>query len=301
MNTSYEEIVQEENIAKRADYATSEIALLANNENIKKSHEDTKKRLLLCIDVQNDFIEGGALAVPGSIEDVKRITRFIYNNMENITKIACSMDTHVPYQIFHPCFWKNSEGKNPEPYTIITYESVLNDEWIPNEPKEDALEYLKEISNNGQNVLCIWPYHCIEGTPGRCLENEFDKMVLFHGLARNESNVILPKGNNPYSEMYGIIRPEYTKDNYINQDVLDLIKEYDEVYVVGEASSHCVLESVRQVCEQFKDDRNTLENIYVLMDCMSPIVGYEEKTVESYEDLSKKYGIKLTKSTEVVF
>ena len=49
-------------------------------------------------------MDNGALGVPGAHGDVERMTQFIYNNMDKITNIAVSIDTHTPHQIFHPCW-----------------------------------------------------------------------------------------------------------------------------------------------------------------------------------------------------
>lgn len=38
----------------------------------EEPYKDKTKRLLLAIDCQNDFMEGGPLGVPGSIKDMKK-------------------------------------------------------------------------------------------------------------------------------------------------------------------------------------------------------------------------------------
>ena len=81
MKTNYEQIVNVDNIGKHISVDLNNIFDMANGERIKAAKEDSIKRLLLAIDVQKDFIEGGALPVPGSIKDVDKMTRFIYNNM----------------------------------------------------------------------------------------------------------------------------------------------------------------------------------------------------------------------------
>ena len=242
MKTSYEEIVDVTKIGEHGTVDMNAIFNMAEQERFTASIDDSPKRLLLCIDVQKDFIEGGALAVPCSIGDVERITRFIYNNMGSISRIMCSLDTHIAHQIFHPCWWANPAGEHPAPYTIITYDDVVSNKWRPviGDPR-DSLQYLKELEKvgAGKTMLCIWPYHCINGTDGFTLENEFAKMVYFHSVARKCVDLMINKGTDPYSEMYGIIKPEYSKKNFLNTPVLTAIEKYDEIYVVGEAASHC--------------------------------------------------------------
>lgn len=302
MKTNYEQIVDVGRIGQYGAVDLNGIFSLAEQEKFQAAVNDSPRRLLLCIDVQKDFIEGGALAVPGSIGDVERITRFIYNNMSGITRIMCSLDTHTPHQIFHPCWWINSAGDHPGPYTIITHDDVSANRWRPvvGNPR-DSLEYLKELekAGAGKKQLCIWPYHCISGTDGATLENEFAKMVYFHCVARKSVNHMIQKGTDPYSEMYGIIKPEYSKKNFLNTPVLTAIEKFDEVYIVGEAASHCLMESVKQIAEHFRSRPEVTQKITVLEDCTSPITGYEADTATAFADFKSTYGINFAKSTDI--
>ena len=228
MKTNYEQIVDVAQIGRHGTVNLNEVFALAEQEQFTAAVNDSPRRLLLCIDVQKDFIEGGALEVPGSIGDVERITRFIYNNMGGITRIMCSLDTHTPHQIFHPCWWANSAGDHPAPYTIITHADVEAGNWRPViGDLRDSLEYLKELekADAGKKQLCIWPYHCVAGSDGGTLENEFAKMVYFHSVARKSVNHMIRKGEDPYSEMYGIIKPEYSKKNFLNTPILTAIEK----------------------------------------------------------------------------
>ena len=302
MKTNYEQIVDVTKIGKHSPMNLNDIFALAEQERFSASIDDAPRRLLLCIDVQNDFIEGGALAVPGSIGDVERMTRFIYNNMGGISRILCSLDTHIAHQIFHPCWWINSAGDHPAPYTVITYQDVVDNKWRPVIGElPDSIQYLKELEKVGKKQLCIWPYHCISGTEGQTLENEFAKMVYFHSVARKSVNRMIPKGSDPYSEMYGIIKPEFSKTNFLNTPVLTAIEKYDEIFVVGEAASHCLMESVKQIAEHFANRPEITQKITILEDCTSPIPGYEADTATAFADFKNSYGIKFAKSTDIQF
>lgn len=274
---------------------------LALKEDLKHVDKDSCRRLLLCIDMQKDFIEGGSLPVDGSIADTERINRFIYNNMGDITEIMCSMDTHSVYQIFFPAWWRDANGNVPAPYTEITYDDVKNGKWFPIFAPLKSKEYLQGLEANSKKKLCIWPYHCINGSDGHSFENEFHKMVTFHAAARKTRPAIVRKGTDPCSEMYGIIKPEFSAINYKNTVTLNAIEEYDEIYVVGEAASHCLLESVRQIAEEYENRPEVTTKITVLEDCTSPIGGYEQLTKDTFDMFKKKYGIKFAKSTDINF
>ena len=304
MKTNYEQIVDVTQIGRSGFLDLNAIFSLAAQEEFSPAVNDAPRRLLLIIDGQIDFMEGGALGVPGSIGDVERLTRFIYNNMGGITRIMGSLDTHTPHQIFHPCWWVNSAGDNPAPYTIITYDDVVHNRWRPviGDPRI-SLEYLKELEKvgAGKKQLCIWPYHTIAGTVGASLENQLAKMVYFHSVARKTVNRMIHKGEDPYSEMYGIIKPEYSQKNWMNTPVLNAIEKYDEIYVAGEAASHCLMESVRQTAEHFANRPDVLQRITILEDCTSPIPGYEAATKDAFDMFKSTYGIKFAKSTDIQF
>ena len=302
MKTRYEQIVNVEQIGKSLPMDMNAIFALAENEQFNEAKKDYfLRRLLLCIDMQKDFMEGGALGVPGSVADVERITRFIYNNMGEITKIICSLDTHMPHQIFHPCWWVNPKGEHPAPYIIITYNDIKEGKWRATKEPVKSYDYVKMIEYYGKKQLCIWPYHCIHGTEGANLENEFAKMVYFHSVARKSVNTMLPKGMDACSEMYGIIEPEFSENNFKNTGILNAIELYDEIYICGEAASHCVLESLIQVCKHFTKRPEVLKKITILEDCMSPIPGFEAETQKIFNNLRKNYGINFKTSTEICF
>ncbi|MFD2556275.1 cysteine hydrolase family protein [Sphingobacterium tabacisoli] len=302
MKTRYEQIVDATRIASRGSKENlGAIIALAEAENSKPAVEDSKRNLLLAIDIQNDFMEDiGSLAVPGSRGDVRRLTKWMYHNMEGLTQVICSLDCHSVEQVFHASWWIDKEGNRPEPFTMITFKDVESGRWkVANGETERSLEYLRNLEMGNKKQLCIWPYHCLEGTFGAKLESEFTKMLYFHATARGCAPQMIYKGQNPYTEMYGIIKAEYDTDGYMNQAVLDAVKEYDAIYLAGEASSHCVLASLEQILEYYKDEREITSRITLLEDCMSPIAGFEAGTMEQFKLLQEKYGIQIQKSTDV--
>lgn len=98
--------------------------------------------------------------------------------------------------------------------------------------------------------------------------------------------------------MYGIIRPEYSTHDSTNTKLLEKIAEFDKIIIAGEAKSHCVLESIKQICEYYYDKPELTRRIYVLTDCMSDIPGFEEYSQTAYKILVSKYKINLVKSTD---
>ena len=305
MKTSYAEIVNVNYIGKPENpISLNEILTKARSENLSPASKNPQRVLVLAIDVQQDFMDNGALGVPGANEDVKRMTRFIYDNMDKISKIAVSIDTHIPHQIFHPCWWIDENGNHPAPGTMITladldagkYRAVIN----PN----GSRNYVENLERNSKQKLTVWPYHCIKGTTGCALENQFSNMVYFHSVAKKTVTIPLVKGEDPMSEMYGIIKPEYDTKGFVNTDFLNTVEKYDIIIIMGEAKSHCVLESIKQFLEHYTGRPEVTKKIYILEDCMScvvvPGVDFEGMTQKEFEAFKNQYHVNIVKSTDLV-
>lgn len=299
MKTAYTEIVNGNYIGSTENpIVLQEILKKADEEGLRPSQQDRERVLFLGIDVQQDFMDHGALGVPGAHKDVERMTRFIYDHMEEISHIAVSMDTHTPHQIFHPCWWIDENGEHPTPYTVITLEDLDQGKYRALINPKASREYVKHLEQDAKKALCIWTYHCIQGTTGAALENQFANMVYFHSVAKKAVVQRLVKGQDPMSEMYGIIRPEYDTKGYMNLDFLNKLEQFDKVLIAGEAKSHCVLESIKQILEYYETRPEVTEKVYVLEDCMSSIPGYEDMAECAFEEFRKRYRIHLVKSTD---
>ncbi|MDR1032656.1 MAG: hypothetical protein LBL84_01440 [Candidatus Nomurabacteria bacterium] len=296
----YEDIVDVSKIASPGNAGRlAEVIDLARQEKLAPASDDGVKVLLLVIDEQNDFMPGiGSLGVPGADQDIARLTRWMYDNAGNITQVMCSLDTHYPAQIFHPIWWEDADGRNPDPFDKIKAADVANDKWRPvyGAPKR-SIDYVNALADFKRQPLMIWPYHCLDGAAGHNLEAEFANMVYFLAAARASQPALVKKGSDPFSEMYGIIRPEYNPSNWLNAPVLKAIEEFDRVVIAGEAASHCVAESCRQILEYFQGRPEVIQKISFLEDCASPVVGYEQLAADALAEFAAK-GVQLVKSTE---
>ena len=299
MKTAFEEIVSVEHIGKEANpFQLGALLAKACAEELPRASEDKVRTTLLCVDMQRDFMEGGPLGVAGSLGDTERLTRFIYKNMTKITEIAASLDTHSPRQIFHQCWWRGADGQMPAPFTVITAKDVKEGRWRPLYEKEKSEEYLEYLETGGQKQLVIWPYHCIAGTAGCALENQFSNMIHFFSAAREAGLKKIVKGTLPATEFYGIVSPEYDPGgSYANRELLDDLKRCDKLVIAGEARDYCVAQSVLQICEAMEKEKKRPE-IFIMEDCMS-CVGPDAASVSAtYKEWSDKFSFRIVKSTE---
>ena len=299
MKTKYEDIVNVNAIGKQENpISLNDILKMANDEQLTPSSQNRERVLFLGIDVQQDFMDNGALGVPGAHKDVERMTRFIYENMDKISNIAVSIDTHIPHQIFHPCWWIDENGNNPAPYTPITLADLDSGKWRAIINPIASREYVEHLEKDGKKTLCVWSYHCIQGTTGCALENQFSNMVYFHSVAKKSVVQRLVKGQDPLSEMYGIIKPEYDRKGYVNLDFLNKLEKYDKIIIGGEAKSHCCMESIKQILEHYENHPEITKKVYLLGDCMSIIPGFEQATADAFDEFKSKYHVNLVKSTD---
>ncbi|MDR2383122.1 MAG: hypothetical protein LBD76_04460 [Prevotellaceae bacterium] len=245
--------------------------------------------LLLIIDAQYDFCDkGGSLYVPGAEEDMTRLASFIKNDGKKFRDVILSQDTHQVIDISHPAFWVNSNGENPAPFTQISVEDVENDVWTSILGKSTVLTYLQKLDQQGEFPHVIWPEHCIEGSKGAAIVD-----VVMEALKdRERTNLrhyqIIQKGKNPFTEHFGIMQAnvelEDQPDTQLNTSLLDSFTDYDTIYLAGEAQSHCVANTVKQLLRF----QGIADKLIILKNCMSPVPGFEHLADEIYGKLKPK-------------
>ncbi len=255
----------------------AQIADEASRANLKPASEDKQNNHLVLIDMQVDFCHpDGSLFVPGSVEDIQRTIEFIYNNAERINNITCSLDSHLPHQIFHPAWWADKDGNHPAPFTMICYDDIKNNMWRPLVAPVQSTNYVKKLEQEAKKTLVIWPFHVMIGSMGNALDPELFSAILWHSIARKTQPTWLSKGTIPLTEHYSIIQPEVAVPNHPmggkNKQFLDTLANADAVVIAGEAESHCVLETVEDLVEDFSTRPDALQKIYFLRDCTSPVV-----------------------------
>ncbi len=257
------------------DYAA--IAAAAAAANLPPAAQDQQNIHLVIIDMQVDFCHsGGSLHVPGSVGDIQRLIEFIYTHAGRITNITCSLDSHLPHQIFHPAWWADAQGNPPAPFTLITYADIVAGKWRPLVDPVWSTKYVKQLEEGAKKVLTIWPYHVMIGSVGNALDPELFTAVLWHSLARKTQPTWLTKGTVPQTEHYSIIQPEIPVPSHPlggkNKAFLDTLAEANIILIAGEAESHCVLETVEDLVEDFASQPEQLRKIYFLRDCTSPVL-----------------------------
>lgn len=256
---------------------------------------------MLIIDPQNDFsAPNGALYVPGAEDDCKRIATFIKKNIDKIDSMHVTLDTHPTYHIAHPCFWRTKDGKMPELYTTITYKDVQNETYIPADLslRQKVEDYLLALENRGRYNLCIWPMHCLAATWGYCVEENISNAIREWELYHTGVNVnYINKAYNQLTEHYSAIQAEVPDPNdsttRTNFAFIDKIKQYDRVIIAGEALSHCVASTLRDLSVYIPTYK-----MVVLTDCTSNVKGFDDIGEEFVNEFKAK-GVLFCTSNEI--
>lgn len=256
--------------------------------------------LLLIVDAQFDFCNpAGALFVPGADQDVLRIAGLLRAKSPAIDDVIVTLDTHQVLDISHPGFWTNAEGRNPDPFTAITFSDVKNGKWTPLWEEEWVLLYLERLESQDQFTHFIWPEHCMLGTAGNALEPVLAAALRDRARLTGRNHLTVIKGLNPFTEHFGIFEAQVPMggdpDTQLNTQLLAQLGEYDRILVCGEARSHCVATSIRQILKYAPE---LIPRITLLTDCMSDVPGMGHLADPIYAEAASK-GIRFGLATEV--
>lgn len=262
-----------------------------------------KKTHLLLIDPQVDFCDpSGSLFVTGADEDMKRVGEMITRMGEKISSIHTTLDQHHIMDIAHPVFWKNTEGKRPDPFTIITAQDVKNGVWIPHYPSmtQKMIEYTEALEKGGRYPLCIWPVHCAIGSPGAamvpCIAEPIKEWI---GKVFRTVNFVA-KGSNPMTEHYSGVKAEVEDptdpSTSLNVSLINTLENADEILLAGEAGSHCLANTVKDIADNF-GNTNYIEKFVFLEDGTSPVTGFEQLQEDFIKEISAK-GMRIAKTTD---
>lgn len=243
-----------------------------------------RKRLLLGIDLQNDFCNAsGKLAVQGAQEDLENIIRLLENAGSAFQEIILSMDSHYPIHIAHPNYWRNSKGDQPALFSTITYQDMVTQRWIPQYYPQQSLHYLQALENAAYQCT-IWPPHCLIGTEGWAIPENLYQALSHWSHTTGKNFELYHKGSNPFTEHYSILKaavefPEIASTCF-DTDLLTRFAAMDEIVIVGEAMDFCVASTIEDIQQAAP---KLMQKLTILTDCMSNIIEHNAPAIAIYE------------------
>jgi nicotinamidase-related amidase len=289
--------------AEKREYAPDQQKLFGDAADWRRAHgitpsaTDKQNVHLLLIDVQKDFcFPTGSLYVGGrsgrgALDDSRRTAEFVYRNMNVLTNITTTMDTHFAFQIFFPSFWVDRDDKPLAPFRDITTDDIDRGDvrpnpavasWICNGDYPWLLKqvrfYCAELEKAGKYRLYLWPPHCILGSDGHSLVGVVHEARMFHSYARGQQSWVEVKGGDALTENYSVLTPEVLMRHdghplgQRNTAFIKTLLTADAVIIAGQAASHCVKSSIDDLLDEIvAQDKQLARKVYVLADCMSAV------------------------------
>jgi nicotinamidase-related amidase len=239
------------------------------------------KNILVIVDPQVDFHPGGSLAVSGANEDSARVAAMIRKHTHDLDEIYVTLDSHHRNHIAHGIFWKNAAGECPAPFTLITYDDIKSEKWVPRNHHhvQHCLRYTKFLEESGKYTLCIWPEHCLIGSPGHCVVPDLHAALQEWSGITGKSVHYVHKGQNNLTEMYSAIKADYEMTNDLatmrNPDLQAELQDTQRLLVCGEALSHCVNFTFCDILETWPVGYH--HRLVLLTDASSSVANFEQQ------------------------
>jgi len=296
---------------------------------IKPAANDQVRMVILDIDSQSDFShKEGSLYVAGrsgegAIKANAAIAAFEYSYLNRITSKRCTLDSHQPTQIFFPMAHLYADGSTLSSNTFVSVDDYssgrikanpyiakelgANPTWL----NQQYEYYCGQLESKGKKKLFLWDEHTMLGSKGHRLAGVIEEARLFHSYVRFAANSVELKGFNNFTEHYSIFEPEVTTlwnskpmpGAQKNTQFLNTLLYFDIIIICGLASSHCVMESVRDLKKYIIDvDPKLASKVYIMADGTAPVVipgvyDYTDDADAALEEF-KNDGMNVVNSTE---
>jgi len=275
----------------------------------------SRKIDLVVIDPQNSFckvvpaaeqqvLHDGELCVTGAWEDMTRVASVVTRLSDKLNDVHVTLDSHHYLHIAHPCWYKDSNGNHPLPFTIMREENgnIVGSRFDASGNQHDVgqftcfrpsvhkrtLDYLKSLRSENRYPHCIWPPHCLIGTVGHNVVPQLYSALLEWEKENYASVDFVTKGSNHFVEHFSAVKAEVVDpedpSTQLNTDFINTLMDADEVLFAGEAGSHCLANTVRDIANNFKDD-SFIKKVVLLTDGTSPVPGFESYQQQFLADM----------------
>lgn len=289
---------------------------------------------LLIVDPQNDFCVAddghgnkGTLVIPGADEDMIRVAAMLGRIGHKLDDIHVTLDSHQTIGVERPRWWKRvGDGGLPAPFTILGIHpdgkrivkmdpqadgtmAPTDEEYTTTMPSflhsggptgDGAFGYLKALANKGRYPHVVWTVHCRVASWGFSVIPVLDKALMeWEDKEFGRINYVT-KGNNPYTEHFSGVQAEVPDPadptTQVNTGLIQTLEEADIIAITGEALSHCVANTVRDIADCFSDPKY-VEKLVLLTDTTSNVGGFEFLGDAFLQEMKAK-GMQTSTSTE---
>lgn len=245
------------------------------------------------------------MAVSGGHQDCLTIASVIRILCRKLTSIEVFMDTHQVLDMDHYGFWVKADGSALTTPTRITLDDVKSGRYLPrmNDKLDYIIDYLERLPSVGTDAIYVWPEHCVWGTFGHNLHADIQEAVREWSLQTLEYPEYILKGHHPFTENYSGLKAVLpyadVPESQLRSASIEKYRENDITIFVGEASTHCVPDTILDAVKVLLAENFDFSRFVILTDCMSGITGFEGKYT-SFIDYMLSIGARVMTSKELV-
>lgn len=208
---------------------------------------------LIVVDIQNDFLPGGSLAVPHGDEIIQPVIKLMEDPNRKWHRIILTRDWHTSD---HISFARTH--KKPD-FSPITYHSVIPDD-------------------NATQEGTLWPVHCVQQTHGAQLADAIADEQKKLGCRIVDKGYLSDREYySAFSDIWNYHRTEL--NNYLDSHHIT------DVYVVGLALDFCVKHTALSAAKRGY-------NTYILKDCTRAIHS-DPESMKALEKELKENNVQL--------
>ena len=158
--------------------------------------------------------------------------------------------------------------------------------------------YVQALKAGKRYVLCIWPPHCLIGTVGHTIMPDVNDALRKWQDTFSMVDFVT-KGSNPLTEHYSVVKADVVdpadQSTALNTKFIERIQVADDIIVGGQALSHCVANSLRDIAEAFGDEY--VKKIILLLDASSPVAGFEQMAEDFLKEMTAR-GMRVAKTND---
>lgn len=285
---------------------------------------------LLVIDPQTSFCHPtkGSLYVQGAEKDMDRLALMVRRLKGKLDDIHVTLDSHRRVDIAHPLwFVDKSSGKHPDPLTLMTLsgkpskgatrdgqvvdvpgDTIVGKNLITNAEREYTTTkqallpytryYLHALTSKGRYPHVVWPEHCIIGDEGHNVWPALSDAIHNWEECFAAADYVT-KGSNMYTEHFSGVQAEVPDPTdpttLVNSELIRTLEDADVIALAGEALSHCMANTVRDIVANFSDPRY-VQKLVLLTDATSNVTGFEKFGTDFIAEMTAK-GMRLDTTT----
>jgi nicotinamidase-related amidase len=261
---------------------------------------------LVSIDPQNDFVatdnnpyglNPGSLCVDGGQADMDRLATFIGDVGPKLDEIHVTMDSHHDLDISHGAWFRDENGDPAPVFSVVTWDDgegcflatstdpatgtviATRKLWTRKQGlHKHTKAYLQALSVGGRYPHVIWPSHCLIGTAGNNVYPSVSEALSQWALKQAKWVKWVAKGSNPGTEHFSAVKAEVPQPNdpstQVNTGFIQTLERADLIFLTGQALSHCVANTGRDIVAGFSDPAYT-KKIVLLTDTTSNVTGFD--------------------------